>query len=200
MVHSRGATMVITFHRQIETVGSHRALISRWSAETSRSSRISQTTRLSVKAQKGQVTNSQTPRVKATPSALCIQKQWDPGRLRGPRQTLWNYSFPPTSSDCWPPSTDGSNCLLIASARSSLEPSLSLTKDWAKKPKADPHQRAAAVRQSASVKLQFVSDSKIGHKTLTSTYKKKRGEKSSLSQNLNVSPSCHIAEEWFHFK
>lgn len=71
--------------------------------------------------------------MKATPSTLCIQKQWDLGRLRGPRQTLWNYSFPPTSSDrsaslCW-------RLKLSAYCKYTflLKPSLSLTKDWAKK-------------------------------------------------------------------
>lgn len=39
--------------------------------------RISQTARLNVEAEKGQVTNRQTLRVKATPSALRIQKQWE---------------------------------------------------------------------------------------------------------------------------
>lgn len=75
----------------------------RWSEETPQPYRISQAAMLCVEAERGRVTDRYTMRVKATPSALCIQKQWDLGRPRGPRQTLWNYSFPPTSSDCSSP-------------------------------------------------------------------------------------------------
>lgn len=95
--------MMITFQRQIESVGSHQALISRPADGVQRRCsciRFHRRRRLRVEADRGQVTNRQTLRAEATLSALCIQKQWDPRRLRGPRQTSWNYSFPPTGSDC----------------------------------------------------------------------------------------------------
>lgn len=94
--------MMITFQRQIESVGLHRALISRVSDRVERRCsciRFHRRQRAS-RQRRGQVTNRQALRAKATPSALCIQKQWDPGRQRGPRQTCWNYSFPPTGSGC----------------------------------------------------------------------------------------------------
>lgn len=95
--------MMITFQRQIESVGSHQALISRPADRVQRRCsciRFHRRRRLRVEADRGQVTNRQTLRAEATLSALCIQKQWDPRRLRGTRQTSWNYSFPPTGSDC----------------------------------------------------------------------------------------------------
>lgn len=164
---------------------------------------ISQTTRLSVNAEKGQVTNSQTAWVKATPSTLCIQKQWDLGRLRGPRQTLWNYSFPPTSSDrsaslCW-------RLKLSAYCKYTflLKPSLSLTKDWAKKNLMQILIRVLLRRwgkvhlSSCSLFLTVKLATKHSHQPQK---KDKKKQETSLSQNLNVSLSCHIAEEWFHFE
>lgn len=60
------------------------------------------------------------------------------------------------------------------------------------KSKAGSHQAAAEVKQSVSVKLQFVAAGKIGHRTLTSNYRK--------AKNLHTSARQQIAEEWFHLK
>lgn len=93
--------MMITLHRQIETVGLHRALISRASESAQR-----RRGRIPFHTDGGwgggvgrwrRVTRRQTRRVKATLSALGTRKNNEiRRRRRGPRQTRWNYSFTST--------------------------------------------------------------------------------------------------------
>lgn len=89
-----GQMMMIMFQGQIEAVGSHQALISKAADSVQRCCR-----RISFHRRQGCVLR---PGYKQTDTASeghakCTLHSV-PGR--GPRQTLWNYSFPPTCSDC----------------------------------------------------------------------------------------------------
>lgn len=129
--------MMITFQGQIKTVGSHQALISKVADRVQR-----RCSRIGFRRRRGCALSQREARLQTDTAsqghacALCIQKQWDPGRLGDPRQTLWIIHFHslaqtaprrPLASLCWRLKLSGYHKHTFP-----LKPNPSWTKDWTK--------------------------------------------------------------------
>lgn len=120
------------------------------------------------------------------------QKQWDPGRLRGTQTAIVEFFISThrlrqQHTDCWPPSADGLNCLVIATTQphrlwtktlkwSRRQGPISLLPKWSK---------ACLSSYSLWLPVKLATE---------------RSRQPTESKNLHASARQQIAEEWFHLK
>lgn len=189
-----GQTMMITLQRQIESVGLHQPLIGRVADRVQRRCSCIRFHRrqraLRQREARLQTDRHRERRPRQVHSAFkhneILGGYGDPDRHRGiihfhplaqtaPRRLL--------ASLCWRLKLSGYHSCTISPMNKKLR--------W--KSEAESHQVAVGVKQSVTVRLQFVAGSKIGRWMLTSTYRR-------LKKFACFCAGQQIAEEWFHLK